>query len=52
MIQCFLSKNINGRKNLEENCILQWIPLKKTTSGQPKLVFIADWSLYTNYFTT
>ena len=25
---------------------IQWIPLKKTTSGQPKLVFINDRSLY------
>ena len=27
---------------------VQWIPLKKTTLGQPKLVFITDWSLYLN----
>ena len=25
---------------------VQWIPLKKTTLGQPKVVFITDWSLY------
>ena len=30
---------------------LQWIPLKKTTLGQPKVVFITDWSLYPKLFT-
>ena len=25
---------------------VQWIPLKKTTLGQPKMVFLSDWSSY------
>ena len=38
--------NVAGQVKNIYHCHVQWVPLKKTTLGQPNVVFITDWSLY------